>query len=89
MPKPSPLTAALEAFEAAETNLISLEHLWIEIERLIPSGVQDSSVELCIEPLPHVCCEVSSEINDIFEYCEGLVGRNFVIRMSFGVLSLH
>ena len=38
--KPSPLTAALEAFEAAETNLISLEHLWIEIERLIPSGVR-------------------------------------------------
>ena len=31
--------AALEKFEAAEANLLKLERLWTEIEKLMPSGV--------------------------------------------------
>lgn len=33
------IMGALEKFEATEANLVKLEHLWTEIQKLIPSGV--------------------------------------------------
>jgi hypothetical protein len=36
---PSPIMAALEQFEAAEANLLKLEQLWPEMEKLIPEGI--------------------------------------------------
>lgn len=44
----SPLNTALRIFETAEANLVKLEHLWQEMEAVIPSGVaflEDSGYE--------------------------------------------
>ena len=35
--------AALQQFEATEANLVKLERLWQEIEKLIPKGIQFGS----------------------------------------------
>ncbi|MGD0954145.1 MAG: restriction endonuclease [Methanotrichaceae archaeon] len=39
----NPLMAALQQFEATEANLVKLERLWQEIEKLIPKGIQFGS----------------------------------------------
>ena len=36
--------AALEQFEAAEANLVKLERLWPEIEKLVPMGISFGTV---------------------------------------------
>lgn len=39
----NPLMVALQQFEAAEANLMKLERLWQEIEKLVPNGIQFGS----------------------------------------------
>jgi hypothetical protein len=39
----NPLMVALQQFEATEANLVKLERLWQEIEKLVPNGIQFGS----------------------------------------------
>lgn len=63
-PRTNPFMAALEQFESAEANLVKLERLWGELEKLIPAGVSFGpgleyddrcrSYEALLEALPKI-----------------------------------